>query len=132
MSKINFYTVGIAFALLAGTINTYAQTYTITGIVKDTENQQRLSFCSIKILNTNFGITADASGKFSINIHQNLPAQKLVVSSMGYITDTIPVLTTQNHYLIFLKPAQGILNEVVVTGVGHWRGEGLALIERIG
>jgi len=24
------------------------------------------------------------------------------------------------------------LTEVVVTGVGHWRGEGLALIERIG
>jgi hypothetical protein len=24
------------------------------------------------------------------------------------------------------------LTQVVVTGVGHWRGEGLALIERIG
>jgi len=24
------------------------------------------------------------------------------------------------------------LSQVVVTGVGHWRGEGLALIERIG
>ena len=117
MVKINFYATVIAFVLWAGTINTYAQTHTITGIVKDTENQQRLSFCSIKILNTNFGITADASGKFSINIHQNSSAQKLVVSSMGYITDTIPVLTTQNHYLVFLKPAQGILNEVVVTGV---------------
>ena len=26
----------------------------------------------------------------------------------------------------------GDLTQVVVTGVGHWRGEGLALVERIG
>jgi 3-oxoacyl-[acyl-carrier-protein] synthase II len=30
------------------------------------------------------------------------------------------------------RPMTGNLTQVVVTGVGHWRGEGLALIERIG
>jgi len=30
------------------------------------------------------------------------------------------------------RPMTGNLMQVVVTGVGHWRGEGLALIERIG
>jgi 3-oxoacyl-[acyl-carrier-protein] synthase II len=30
------------------------------------------------------------------------------------------------------QPMTGDLTQVVVTGVGHWRGEGLALIERIG
>lgn len=30
------------------------------------------------------------------------------------------------------KPMDGALNQVVVTGVGHWRGEGLALVERVG
>jgi 3-oxoacyl-[acyl-carrier-protein] synthase II len=29
------------------------------------------------------------------------------------------------------KPAAGKVSQVVVTGVGHWRGEGLALIERV-
>jgi 3-oxoacyl-[acyl-carrier-protein] synthase II len=29
------------------------------------------------------------------------------------------------------KPMNGPLNQVVVTGVGHWRGEGLALVEKI-
>jgi 3-oxoacyl-[acyl-carrier-protein] synthase II len=29
------------------------------------------------------------------------------------------------------KPMNGELTQVVVTGVGHWRGEGLALVERI-
>jgi 3-oxoacyl-[acyl-carrier-protein] synthase II len=29
------------------------------------------------------------------------------------------------------QPMSGTLNQVVVTGVGHWRGEGLALIERV-
>lgn len=30
------------------------------------------------------------------------------------------------------KPMAGDLRQVVVTGVGHWRGEGLALVERAG
>ncbi len=30
------------------------------------------------------------------------------------------------------KPVSGNLQQVVVTGVGHWRGEGLALVERVG
>jgi len=30
------------------------------------------------------------------------------------------------------RPMTGNLSQVVVTGVGHWRGEGLALVERIG
>jgi 3-oxoacyl-[acyl-carrier-protein] synthase II len=30
------------------------------------------------------------------------------------------------------RPMSGELSQVLVTGVGHWRGEGLALVERIG
>jgi 3-oxoacyl-[acyl-carrier-protein] synthase II len=30
------------------------------------------------------------------------------------------------------KPMSGPLNQVLVTGVGHWRGEGIALVEKIG
>ena len=30
------------------------------------------------------------------------------------------------------RPMSGELRQVLVTGVGHWRGEGLALVERIG
>ena len=30
------------------------------------------------------------------------------------------------------KPMSAPLHQVVVTGVGHWRGEGLALVERVG
>jgi 3-oxoacyl-[acyl-carrier-protein] synthase II len=29
------------------------------------------------------------------------------------------------------KPMNGALSQVLVTGVGHWRGEGLALVERV-
>jgi 3-oxoacyl-[acyl-carrier-protein] synthase II len=31
----------------------------------------------------------------------------------------------------FEKTADGALTQIVVTGVGHWRGEGLALLEKI-
>lgn len=30
------------------------------------------------------------------------------------------------------KPMSGPLDQVLVTGVGHWRGEGMALVERVG
>jgi 3-oxoacyl-[acyl-carrier-protein] synthase II len=30
------------------------------------------------------------------------------------------------------KPMHETVNQIVVTGVGHWRGEGLALVERVG
>jgi 3-oxoacyl-[acyl-carrier-protein] synthase II len=30
------------------------------------------------------------------------------------------------------RPMSGDLSQVVVTGVGHWRGEALALVERVG
>ena len=32
----------------------------------------------------------------------------------------------------FARPMSGPLNQVLVTSVGHWRGEGLALVERAG
>jgi 3-oxoacyl-[acyl-carrier-protein] synthase II len=32
----------------------------------------------------------------------------------------------------FERPMQGALAQAVVTGVGHWRGEGLALVEAVG
>jgi 3-oxoacyl-[acyl-carrier-protein] synthase II len=30
------------------------------------------------------------------------------------------------------KPLSGAVDRVLVTSVGHWRGEGLAVIERVG
>jgi 3-oxoacyl-[acyl-carrier-protein] synthase II len=30
------------------------------------------------------------------------------------------------------RPMNGALKQVVVTGIGHWRGEGLALVEKVG
>jgi len=30
------------------------------------------------------------------------------------------------------RPMEGDLRQILVTGVGHWRGEGLALVERVG
>jgi 3-oxoacyl-[acyl-carrier-protein] synthase II len=30
------------------------------------------------------------------------------------------------------QPMKGELRQVVVTGVGHWRGEGLALLDKVG
>jgi len=31
----------------------------------------------------------------------------------------------------FERPMDGALRQAVVTGIGHWRGEGLALVEAV-
>lgn len=103
--------------LLLFSINIAAQTRIISGMVKDAETQQPIALCSIGILNTSLGTTTGATGNFKIDISQNLPSERLIVSSLGYITDTVLVITIKNDYKILLKPTQGVLNEVVVTGV---------------
>jgi len=62
------------------------------------------------------GTTTDAFGNFKMSAPGAVIA-KMVVSSLGYAPDTIQVSAEKNFYKILLKPAQSILNEVVVTGV---------------
>lgn len=90
---------------------------TITGVVKDLETKNTIGFATIHFLNSRVRTTTDAFGKFIISFPENRTNGKLVVSSLGYASDTLLVSNEKESYEIFLKPKQGILNEVVVTGV---------------
>jgi iron complex outermembrane receptor protein len=117
MKQLNFYKHSILIALICIAVQLPAQIPTITGIIKDSETQHPLEFCSITILNSTRGTTADAAGKFKITLPENLKAARLVIAVLGYANDTIQVSSLKNNYEVLLKPTQGILNEVVVTGV---------------
>src|ERR1017187_4650667 len=112
-----FYKQSSIIALILIAVQLSAQAQTISGTVKDAETQQPLSFCNISVLKSTVGITTDAIGKFKITLPQNIRTPKLVVSFLGYAFDTVQVSAEKNNYEILLKPRQGTLNEVVVTGV---------------
>ena len=94
-----------------------AQSQIISGTVTDAETHSPISFCSVIILNATTGITTDANGKFKLSAPQKIASFKVAVSYLGYKTDTVAIVPEKNDYLIALMPKQGILNEVVVTGV---------------
>jgi len=50
----------------------------------------------------------------------------LAVVALGHASLFPPCDTTGLE-----RPMDGVLSQVLVTGVGHWRGEGLALVERV-
>jgi iron complex outermembrane receptor protein len=112
-----FFKLSLIIALAVLIAQQPVQAQTISGVVKDAETQQPLDFCNILILKSTIGTTSDATGKFKITLPQNVGTTKLVISFLGYISDTIKVFATKNNYEIFLKPKQGTLNEVVITGV---------------
>ena len=97
--------------------NVSAQNRIIRGTVTDAETHSPIGFCSVIISSSPSGITTDANGKFKLTISEKFNLPKLAVSYLGYKTDTVILLPEKNNYSITLMPRQGILNDVVVTGV---------------
>ena len=104
------------FIFLFRILPVLAQDYCITGIVKDSETKEPIPFCNVILFKTTKGTTTDDNGKFKINFPVNIPS-KLIVSYVGYKSDTILITKDKNEYPVFLTAKQGALNEVVVTGV---------------
>lgn len=94
-----------------------AQTKIITGIVKDIKTKQILPYCNVSLLNINKGTHTGHNGEFSIEITSTIREPKIVISYIGYQTDTIEIIDSKSDYILFLKSSEEKLNEVVVTGV---------------
>jgi iron complex outermembrane receptor protein len=95
----------------------HAQNRNISGVVTDAETHNPVAFCSIILLYVKSGTVSDANGRFRLNIPGKPVSPRIVISYLGYKTDTINILPDRNSYAIALMPISGSLNEVVVTGV---------------
>ena len=92
----------------------YSQT-TVTGTVTDATNGMTIPF--VNVLSSNGeATTTDENGSFTIEISNN--EDILTFSSIGYITQTLPVGGDNTEFLIQLKEATTSLDEVVVTALG--------------
>ncbi|HWA34681.1 MAG TPA: TonB-dependent receptor [Cyclobacteriaceae bacterium] len=97
----------------------FGQSYSVSGLVKEAETETPVSFCNIVLINSMIGTTSDVNGYFEIVIPDGVFRPRLALSFVGYITDTLEVVPTKNKYVIYLKPSQQTLDEVVVTGVSR-------------
>ncbi|QNK65011.1 TonB-dependent receptor [Pedobacter sp. PAMC26386] len=96
-----------------------AQDIEISGVVKDINSNEAIGSSNIRLKNHKRAVVADKQGKFKLSIPQQLNAGKLLVSSLGYKTDTVLIDTTKLFYEILLDTKSDALSEVVVTGVSR-------------
>jgi outer membrane receptor protein involved in Fe transport len=95
----------------------FAQTRTVTGSVKD-GNGQVIPYASILIKGTNTGTTADADGKFKIDVQEG---QSLIISAAGLGEQELKIGSAMTYDVIL--QSQGNLEEVVVTALGITRSK---------
>ena len=102
------------FAFIA--ISGYAQSK-VTGKVVDSNGEPVIG-ASVIVKGTSLGGVTDIDGNFSINNVQ--PNQSLVISYVGYTTQTVAVKGT-TRFNIVLEDDNALLDEVVVVGYGTQR-----------
>ncbi len=96
----------------------YAQTKTITGVVKSDAGTP-LQGASVVAKGQSAGVTTDDLGTFRITVASNVNA--LVISYVGYADQEITI-SNQSAVTVTLQPGtKGALDEVVVVGYGTQR-----------
>ncbi|NJN77259.1 MAG: hypothetical protein HC803_02145 [Saprospiraceae bacterium] len=102
--------------LLCFSLTTFAQN-TIKGTVQDQTNKEPLIGASIIIKNTTIGTVTDYDGAFSFKTDQSLPLT-ISVSYLGYVTQEVEVLSTDEPLKIKLSENDGITidEDIVVVG----------------
>ncbi|WP_217902277.1 SusC/RagA family TonB-linked outer membrane protein [Siphonobacter sp. BAB-5385] len=105
----------VVFFLLTGNL-AFAQG--ITGTVTSNDAKQGIPGASVTIKGTNLGTVTNADGQYTLRFEGKTGT--LVVSSIGYITQELPV-NGQTTLNVTLQPDTKALNEVVVIGYGTAR-----------
>jgi len=85
----------------------------IKGVVKDNKGTP-IPHATVKIRGTSITVSADSSGKFSINSQQELPFY-LQVSSVGYKPQDFQILKYQGLVLELVLVENALLDQIIVT-----------------
>jgi hypothetical protein len=94
------------------TIAAFAQTNTISGIVRNNTSKDIVPAVSVIVKGTNQGTFTNSNGEFSLNV-EKLPVT-LIFSSVGYDTYEIEVKDASVKVEIAFNPASTLGQEVVV------------------
>ncbi|MFV8354378.1 erythromycin esterase family protein [Flavobacterium sp. XS2P14] len=101
--------------------NSKEEVFSIVGIITDSKNRKVIPNAEVSLVNTERSIVANKDGAFSFTIQKKDFQDKLIISAMGYASDTINISslirTNKNQINIRLRSHkfEGIfLDEVVV------------------
>lgn len=87
----------------------------VKGYVYDDENKSVLPFASVGIKEENTGTIANADGFFKLKVPASFAGSSLIVSYMGYLSQSIPLkLIDEQKIDIYLSPRIISLQEVII------------------
>lgn len=90
-----------------------AQQFLIKGKITDKNSNQPIPYSNIRVANSHYGTSATFDGLFQIRLEKG--NYKLVVSNIGYISDTISIKLNNDIFLeIKLEPVPINLSEITV------------------
>lgn len=95
------------------TISLTAQNKTVTGAVKDNNNNPLIGV-TVVLKNTNIGTETDMDGNFELNIPKNQEQTELVFSYVGFKTKKINLSNSSNTLNVILFEGNELLSEVVI------------------
>ena len=106
------------FLMLLGCLCLYAQHSSITGKVRDRQNEPVIG-ASVVVKGSSQGVITDIDGNFTL---KDVPTKgTLQISYIGYKTSEVAISSSQNFYTITLEEDNQLLDEVVVVGFGTQR-----------
>ncbi len=110
--NVLFLFIGIMF-----TVNVFAQSVIVTGVVTDGADGRTMPGVSIAVKNTTSGTITNIDGEYSLTVNQGAT---LVYSFIGYTTRELAVGTSRVINVV-LEPELTELEELVVIGYGTQR-----------
>ncbi len=96
-------------------IQVLAQTKTVSGRITDRRSGEGVPGVTVLVKGTTTGVSTNSDGSFTINAPAT--ATTLSVSSIGYLTQDVPIVGGANNISLVTDSKQ--LSEVVVTGYGQ-------------
>ena len=111
MKKAKLFFTVLALAL---SVTVLGQNITVRGVVTDASTGEPVPFASIQLQGTMTGANTDADGNYTISVPST---GTLVFSSVGYITQSVPVQGRANVNVL-LAPDTEMLNETIVVAFG--------------
>ncbi|RPI72969.1 MAG: carboxypeptidase-like regulatory domain-containing protein, partial [Ignavibacteriales bacterium] len=72
----------------------YAQTYSISGSIKDFKTNEALSYANIRVSNSTLGTSSNYEGEYEIRLSSG--KYNLIASYIGYKTDTLTINLNSN------------------------------------
>lgn len=109
------YTTSFFFVLFTSII--FAQESTISGKIKNVQNNEELDYVNIGINNKNVGTVSNSKGIFKLKLSKKVqPTDTILFSHLGFETKKILVdQLKETNNSIEMIPSENILKEVVVS-----------------